>query len=398
MIINEWFGIARWFFNRTIEFCEENKVYDYKKVKLGMRELVSRSYPLPDWWSKDKTWTIQEKEISKIIPPRLISGAISDCCKAYKTCFSLLKNKIIRKFQVHPRVKKDPSQTLYFESCCFSKKGILFPRACPMFGQLKGEFKRHKTKIPLPLEMNKDCRLSFKNGLYYLFVPEEQEKEMTFNDGTWVSIDSGCRTFQSCYSPDGHTIEFGVNMKQSFNRLLNKIDAVSSIRDKCARKSKRTQLAARLQRARDKLKNRVKDMHWKTIKCLTSNYSTIIISKFQVASILQNKCLGHATKRLLQVQSHYQFRKRLEEKCFMRNVEFFAGDEAWTSKDCSWCGTINRTLGSSKDFDCSSCGVQVDRDLNAARNIGLKHFESQVLGNKNVLYLEPFSPPGLYYH
>jgi len=47
-------------------------------------------------------------------------------------------------------------------------------------------------------------------------------------------------------------------------------------------------------------------------------------------------------------------------------------DESYTSKTCTKCGEQNKNLGSSKHFKCSKCGLEIDRDINGARNIYLK--------------------------
>ena len=45
--------------------------------------------------------------------------------------------------------------------------------------------------------------------------------------------------------------------------------------------------------------------------------------------------------------------------------------EAWTTKTCGGCGAI-MDVGSRKTVDCAACGLRVDRDYAAARNIFLK--------------------------
>jgi putative transposase len=42
---------------------------------------------------------------------------------------------------------------------------------------------------------------------------------------------------------------------------------------------------------------------------------------------------------------------------------------AWTSQECSGCGTRVKKQLSQRVHDCPNCGLCLDRDLNAARNI-----------------------------
>jgi putative transposase len=54
--------------------------------------------------------------------------------------------------------------------------------------------------------------------------------------------------------------------------------------------------------------------------------------------------------------------------------EVLAVDEAFTTKTCGLCGTINDHVAAAKIFGCAepTCGVQIDRDVNGARNILLR--------------------------
>ena len=71
---------------------------------------------------------------------------------------------------------------------------------------------------------------------------------------------------------------------------------------------------------------------------------------------------------------HYSFRLRLTEKCKQRGNELYFVDESYTSKTCTCCGQLNNSLGSNKVFNCKSCGLEIDRDINGARNILIKNW------------------------
>ena len=64
---------------------------------------------------------------------------------------------------------------------------------------------------------------------------------------------------------------------------------------------------------------------------------------------------------------------RLQEKSKeFKNVRIHDVNESYTSKTCTHCGCIN-DVGSSKVYSCKSCNLVIDRDVNGARNIFIKH-------------------------
>jgi putative transposase len=54
------------------------------------------------------------------------------------------------------------------------------------------------------------------------------------------------------------------------------------------------------------------------------------------------------------------------------NAETIEVNPAWTSKRCSRCGATNKSLRAERTFECPSCGLKIDRQLNASINIYLK--------------------------
>ena len=71
----------------------------------------------------------------------------------------------------------------------------------------------------------------------------------------------------------------------------------------------------------------------------------------------------------------YQFQQRLKDKCDVEGTILHIVNESYTSVTCGKCGEINKNLGKSKNFKCSQCSLEVDRDINGARNILLKNIK-----------------------
>jgi transposase len=47
-------------------------------------------------------------------------------------------------------------------------------------------------------------------------------------------------------------------------------------------------------------------------------------------------------------------------------------DPRYTSKTCSRCGVLHKSLRSERVFECPKCGFRVDRQLNASINVYLR--------------------------
>ena len=87
----------------------------------------------------------------------------------------------------------------------------------------------------------------------------------------------------------------------------------------------------------------------------------------------QNKVLRPTQKVACLRTRYYQYRQRLEYKCLANKVNYKLINEKHTSQACSICGTIKKDLGGLKIYKCNSCNVEINRDINAARNIYIKH-------------------------
>lgn len=100
---------------------------------------------------------------------------------------------------------------------------------------------------------------------------------------------------------------------------------------------------------------------------LVNNYDVICIEDLNVSGMLSN----HKLAKAISDTSFSMFRSMLEYKCNWYGKELVVIDRFYpSSKTCSKCGWKKEDLTlSDRVFKCENCGIEIDRDLNAAINI-----------------------------
>lgn len=100
---------------------------------------------------------------------------------------------------------------------------------------------------------------------------------------------------------------------------------------------------------------------------LVKNYSTIVIEDLNVKGMAKNRKLSQAISDV----GFGEFRRQLEYKSKWYGCELVVADRFFpSSKTCSCCGHKKETLKlSERTFECQSCGISIDRDLNASLNL-----------------------------
>ena len=106
----------------------------------------------------------------------------------------------------------------------------------------------------------------------------------------------------------------------------------------------------------------------KMTTALTRTKSAIVIEDLRPSQMLRHPTLGQA----LRDASFGEIRRQLAYKAAWRgSVVILAPRWYASSRICSACGSLSPnplSLGQRR-FDCCDCGAQIDRDLNAARNL-----------------------------
>lgn len=167
---------------------------------------------------------------------------------------------------------------------------------------------------------------------------------------------------------------------KSTRKYENKIRRLSkSLSRKVKGSSNWKKAKAKLAKAYYKIVCTRKDVLHKLTHFLVSNYSHICIEDLNVKGMIKNHCLAKAVLDC----GFGEFRRQLSYKALHVQIidRFFP-----SSKMCSHCGQIHDMPLSKRTMKCD-CGLVLDRDLNAAKNI-LTEGIRQVLPNFKPVEME----------
>lgn len=117
-----------------------------------------------------------------------------------------------------------------------------------------------------------------------------------------------------------------------------------------------------------KIKNQRKDGLHKFSTALVMSNAAIFVGDVSSEKLLKTKMA-----KSVQDAGWAMFKTMLERKCHQAGVVFGVVDESYTTQTCNACGVIAGPKGraglNKRMWVCPSCGVEHDRDVNAALNI-----------------------------
>ncbi|WP_293116081.1 transposase [Moorena sp. SIO4G3] len=338
-LVRKWFGVSRYVFNKTVKILQGGEVKaNWKAIKTGILN------DLPEW--------------CKEVPYQIKSIAIKDACTAVREA----KKKYKKTSQINRarfRSRKNPVQSCYIPKSAVSKTGIYHTK----LGQLT------YTEV-LPEDIC-DCRLTSRNGKYYITVPHQVALSHTENQGRVVAIDPGVRTFITFFS-ETSVGKIGQGDFSRIQRLCQYLDNLfSNISKAKAGQKRRMRKAAR--RIIVKIQNLINELHHKTARFLVDNFDVILLPTFETSQMSRkrNRKIRSKTVRNLLTFSHYRFKEFLKHKAQETGKLVLDVCEAYTSKTVSWTGEL-LNIGGSKTITSKVDGRSMDRDINGARGIFLR--------------------------
>lgn len=372
-IINKWMDASTEMYNKALQYIRENcdffknniirkHLHHISKTKLTNFQFLRKN--LKEIRNNIQNKTDLKFEKNTKIHIHTLDYIIKQLTSNIKSAISNLINSNIKRFRIKFWKNNRPSKTIEIE-----KQYILQNKICPkILDDIKYEY--NKTSYELP-KINSNVKINYNSILdeYSLIIPFKNKPKLSFeNKNKIISLDPGLRTFLTGVSENAsYDICPGVNKKlRKYIKRNNKIQFNENISQKIKKKNEKM--------INKKIWNLTEDLHWKSIKFLTDNFSTILLGDMSAKSIVQKKksVLSKESKVACLRTRYYEFRNRLEYKCNLTKTNYKKINEQYTSKICSICGNYNEKFKDEKIYFCYKCNTSIDRDINGARNIMIR--------------------------
>jgi putative transposase len=198
------------------------------------------------------------------------------------------------------------------------------------------------------------------DGWYVSFSCAEVPTQPLPKTGRETGIDVGLMVF--LMTAEGKAVENPRHYRRGEKRLVKAQRRVSRRQKGSNRRKKAVMLLAK---AHQHVKRQRRDFHHNTALTLLRDYDTIYLEDLRVANLVRNR---HLAKSIIDA-GWAQFRTILDAKAACAGRWVVAVPPAYTSQDCSGCGARVLKSLSVRTHVCPSCGLVLDRDENAARNI-----------------------------
>ena len=341
-------GTARFIYNWTLNRQEEN-------YKNGGKFI-------PDGVLRKEITQLKKSELSWLneVSNNVAKQAVKDACNSYKRFFKGLSKK--------PRFKtKKSRKSFYNDNVALKVKDNKLVNI-EKIGWIK-------TNEQLPVDVKySNPRISYDNKYWYLSVGIEQEEVQEELTDVSLGIDLGIKDLAVCSSGIVYK-----NINKTF--VLRKIEKrLKRLQKQVSRKYEKNKkgkeyvktkniikLEKQIQQIYRRLANiRNNYLHQTTTSIVKTKPYRIVIEDLAVSNMMKNKHLSDAISK----QGFYEFRRQLEYKCKFRGIELIIADRFYpSSKSCSQCGNINKDLKLKDRVYKCTCGLNIDRDLNASINL-----------------------------
>ena len=183
----------------------------------------------------------------------------------------------------------------------------------------------------------------------------------------WVGVDRGLHALVVAGSSDGVEVLRADNQR-ALRRGLPRLRRLSRAVSRKKRGSKnRKKAVARLGRQHARIRNRRRHYLHQVSNQLVKTHALLVLEDLNITGMRSNRKLSRA----ISDAAWGELARQVTYKQAWRGGQVVVADRWFpSSKTCSTCGNLRKDL-TLKDrmFECGSCGLVMDRDLNAAVNL-----------------------------
>ena len=223
------------------------------------------------------------------------------------------------------------------------------------FGRISLRLHRPLAGTPKTVTIAKEA-----DGWYACLSCAEVPTEPLPETGRETGIDVGLKVF--LITADGEAIENPRHYRKAERELTKANKRVSRRKKGSQRRRKAVQLLAK---AHQHIQRQRRDFHHKVALSLLRAYDAIYLEDLRVRNLVRN----HYLAKSISDAGWARFRTILEAKAACAGRQVIAVAPAYTTQDCSGCGERVPKSLSVRTHVCPSCGLVMDRDENAAKNM-----------------------------
>ena len=212
-----------------------------------------------------------------------------------------------------------------------------------------------------PIKHIKRVRLIRRaDGYFVQFAVQADRVIEHVSTGALVGIDVGLKTFYT--DSNGNTIENPRHLRKAEKRLKHLQRRLSRTKKGSQNRKKARQ---RLAKAHLKVQRQREDFARKEANALVTSHDFIAFEDLKIANMVKN---GNLAKSISDA-SWGRFLAWVQYYAALHAIPVVKVSPHYTSQNCSGCGTLVKKSLSVRTHMCSTCGLVMDRDQNAAVNI-----------------------------
>jgi transposase, IS605 OrfB family, central region len=376
--LNQCAGLARFAYNWALQRQQENYKNGGKFIEDGE---LRKEFTL----LKKRQGYEWLNNYSNNIPKQ----AIKDACIAYDKFFKGLSE--FPRFK--SKRKSKPSFYVDTDKIQFTATHVKLEKLTLSKRRNRQKFNlvklAEKSRIPVDIKYN-NPRVTFDGLSWWIGIGSEKEDQIVENSKEGIGVDVG-------------VLDLAICSDEVVYKNINKTDKVKKLQKRLKRQQRQVSRKYEMNRSGNKyiktnnivkLENKIRKTHQRltgirhnylhqtTSEIINRKPRFVVMENLNVSGMMRNRHLAKA----IQEQSLFELKRQMEYKSEWNQVRFIEVGKFYpSSKLCSCCGHKKTDLKlSDRIYNCDNCGIEMDRDLNAAinlKNYGLKTMKEESVTN-----------------